>query len=116
MRTEIGGCKVSDMENLSKNLKPIYDYELAQGNEVVGVDVEAWSRCPLAIYFRDPLHVEGIVRDLPLAPTVSRWENRDTHYPLEIGYVDSESNHSISGPIPGELHPDASPHPSSAGD
>ena len=40
---------------LSKDLLPIYDYELSNGNEVIGIDEEVWTRSPLVVWFRYPL-------------------------------------------------------------
>ena len=87
------------IEKLSKNLCSIYEYELALGNEVRRVDEPAGSNCPLAVVFEQPLHFAEIAANLVLPVVVERWENRDTHYSLEAGFVCRESRHSIAGPL-----------------
>lgn len=57
---------------LSKNLVPIYEYELALGNEEAGRYENAWTKCPLEIIFKYPLHFQEIERDLILSPSVER--------------------------------------------
>jgi len=87
---------------LSKNLQPIYGYELSLGNEEVAKEELVWDSCPLAIHFLYPMHFAEIERDLGIPPTVVWWEVRDTHYMLESGYKCLETQHMISGPIEGK--------------
>ena len=87
------------IDELSKNLRNIYEYEVALGNEVLRVDEPAGSNCPLAVVFRQPLHFTEIAANLVVPAAVERWENRDTHYSLEAGFVCRESRHSIAGPL-----------------
>ena len=87
------------MQQLSDDLVLIYNYELSKGNEVLRVAENAWSECPLAIIFKYPLHFEEIAGDLKLPETVELWENRDTHYDLEKGFVCRKSQHSLAGPL-----------------
>jgi hypothetical protein len=84
---------------LSANLLAIHDYELSLGNEVVRRDEQMWSKCPLSVVFKHPLHFEEIAHDLTLPAAVERWENRDGHYDLEAGFVCKETGHSLSGPL-----------------
>ena len=83
------------IQKLSKNLRSIYDYEVGLGNEVLRVDEPAGSNCPLAVVFEQPLHFTEIAANLVLPAAVERWENRDTHYSLEAGFVCRESRHSM---------------------
>ena len=87
------------MISLSENLIPIHDYELSLGNEVLRRDENMWSKCPLDVVFKDPLHFEEIRRDLHLPTSVEYWENHDTHYDLEAGFMCKETGHSLSGPL-----------------
>jgi len=86
------------MISLSSDLMPIYQLELGLGNQVVRVDQPAGTLCPLAVIFRDPLHLEEIGNQIPLAATVSQWTNDDPHYPLETGFSSSISQHAVAGP------------------
>jgi len=89
--TKPGSIKLSD------DLEPIYQLELQLGNQVVRVDTPAGTACPLAINFRDPLHLAEIAK-LKLAPSVSQWSNADPHYPKETGYRSNTSKHALAGP------------------
>jgi hypothetical protein len=86
--------------DLSPDLRLLYEYELSLGNAVVRIDRNLWSGCPLAVIFRDPLHLDEAAAALSLPPTVTRWENRDTHYDLEAGWRCQSTRHSLSGPLP----------------
>ena len=86
---------------LSKNLAPIHDFELSLGNHELRREELMWTKTPLAIIFEQPLHFAEIAQNLLLPPSVERWENHDTHYDLEAGYVCNETGHTLSGPLPG---------------
>jgi hypothetical protein len=86
------------MQRLSPSLKPIYELELALGNEVERVDEPAGSRCPLAIVFKKPLHVTDISARLKLSEEVTEWESSDPHYPAEKGFHCARTNHVIGAP------------------
>lgn len=87
------------MTGLSQDLLPIYQLELKLGNQVERVDSPAGTLCPLAVVFREPLHLQEIAK-LHLPPSVSQWSNFDPHYSMETGYSSSVSKHAISGPMP----------------
>ena len=88
------------MAELSDDLRPIYEFEIQSGNQVVGVGSPAGTACPLAIIFRDPLHFQEISDRLDLPASVIRWDNTDSHYPIESGYLSNVSRHAIAGPTP----------------
>jgi len=83
-------------DDLSDTLKPICELEINLGNEVEGVHRDMWSNCPLSVVFKKPLHHDAIAK-LGLSG-VEYWENKDTHYSLESGYVCKTTRHSIAGP------------------
>lgn len=84
--------------DLSKKLQPIVDFEIGRGNRVERVDRPAGSNCPLAIIFVYPLDISGYTERHGLPKGVRTWENKDRHYPLEVGYFCEETHHAISGP------------------
>ena len=86
-------------ESLSLHLQPIYDMEIALGNTVNRIDEPAGSNCPLAIVFHKPLHKNAIESRLSLPASVKWWENHDTHYSIEGGYVCDETRHTVAGPL-----------------
>jgi hypothetical protein len=87
------------MSKLSEDLRPIYQFELDRGNEVVRVDKPAGTNCPYAVVFKNPLHKKGIEAELDLPASVEYWESRDPHYPKEAGYYSETTKHSVAGPI-----------------
>lgn len=93
--------KVIDMSKLSQDLLPIYQLELAMGNEVASVDEPAGTECPYAVVFKKPLHKVEIERELELPSSVRYWESRDWHFPKEAGYHSEATRHSIIGPLGG---------------
>lgn len=88
------------MTRLSDDLRPIYELEINLGNEVAGIAEPAGTECPYAVIFKNPLHKARIDSELRLAPSVSYWESRDPHYPIEAGYLSETTRHAIAGPIP----------------
>jgi len=84
---------------LSKALQVILDFELARGNTIVRIDQPAGTHCPLAVVLLKPLNIAGLKAAHSLPATVDTWENRDSHYPLEAGYVCEQSRHAIAGPL-----------------
>jgi hypothetical protein len=85
--------------NLSPNLRLLYEFELSLGNVVARIDRNLWSSCPLAIVFRDRLHMREAIERLTLAPGVARWENRDTHDGLDAGWRCATTGHALFGPM-----------------
>lgn len=87
------------IESLSDDLLPIYRLEIGFGNEVARIDEPAGSACPLAVIFRQPLHVNEIAKALTLPPSIGYWESRDGHYSMEAGYACAKTGHAIAGPL-----------------
>jgi hypothetical protein len=82
---------------LSRNLQPIFDLEKSLGNEMdYYVSNE---KCGMYIAFVRPLHRAAIEKRLVLSPALTWQQFRDPHYPLEEGYVCSETNHTVVGPL-----------------
>ena len=87
------------LQKLSKNLKPIYEAELALGNIVTRIDEPAGTNSPLAVVFKSPLHKGEISSNLTISPLVRWWESRDPHYEIEGGYACDDTRHIVSGPL-----------------
>ena len=88
------------VQDLSANLRGVLEFEVAHGNSIVRVDRPAGSQCPLAVIFAQPLGmVEFNACNNNMASGVETWENRDTHYPLEAGYICKRTRHTVAGPI-----------------
>jgi len=85
--------------NLSKNLQVILEFELARGNSIARIDPPAGTRCPLAVILSGSLDILGFRATHSFPTAVATWENRDTHYPLETGYVCEQTWHTIAGPL-----------------
>ena len=85
---------------LSEDLRPIYDLEMAKGNQVERIDEPAGTDCPLAVVFKHPLHVKEIRSELTLPSSVEYWEHYDPHYSVkaEAGYACQKTAHCIIGP------------------
>jgi hypothetical protein len=90
---------VGNFDFLSKRLRSILEYETARGNMVVRLDQPAGSRCPLAVIFERPLDIAGFTAVHGLPDGVEIWENRDSHYPLEKGYLCEQTRHALAGPL-----------------
>ena len=85
--------------NLSPFLLPLYELEIELGNCVLRVDRNAWSNCPLAVVFRNPLNFKIAMDEVEIPHCVKQWENRDPHYCIEAGWICEHSRHSLSGPL-----------------
>ena len=85
--------------DLSDNLRGVLAFELARGNAIARVDRPAGSRCPLAVILARPLDIAGFKAANGLPSGVGTWENRDSHYPIEAGYLCERTRHALAGPI-----------------
>lgn len=90
---------MNDLDYLSERLKPLVDFELLRGNEIVRVDRPAGTKCPMAVIFQKPLDFNGYKEKHGEPAGVDRWKNRDRHYPLESGYVCEKTRQAIAGPL-----------------
>ena len=84
--------------DLSPDLLPIVHFELSNGNEIARIDRPAGTACPLAVVFTRRLKLEQFRASNTLPDTIEIWENTDSHYDLERGYVSITSRHVVSGP------------------
>ena len=87
------------MPRLSSDLQPIYDLEIARGNEVSHIAEPAGTTCPYAVVFKLPLDKARILAELQLPAHVRYWESDDPHYAIEAGFYSDVSQHSIAGPL-----------------
>ena len=55
----------SPRDGLSRELWPIFDLEIALGNEVAYVAEPAGTACPYAVSFQRPLHLQAIFVGTP---------------------------------------------------
>jgi len=90
---------MTNIPDLAESLSGIMAFELARGNAIVRVDRPAGSRCPLAVIFARPLDIAGFKASHDLPSSVDTWQNRDSHYPLEAGYICERTRHAIAGPL-----------------
>jgi len=90
---------MTDIAALAESLRPVLEFELARGNTVVRVDSPAGSRCPLAVIFARPLDFAGFSSAHTLPSTVDMWQNGDSHYPIEAGYICERTRHALAGPL-----------------
>jgi hypothetical protein len=90
---------MADIPDLAKSLQGALDFELARGNTVVRIDRPAGSRCPLAVILARPLAIALFKASNGLPDGVGTWENRDSHYPLEAGYICERTRHALAGPL-----------------
>ncbi|MFT3800990.1 MAG: hypothetical protein QM766_07195 [Burkholderiaceae bacterium] len=90
---------MTSIPDLTENLSAILAFELARGNTVIRVDRPAGSRCPLAVILAQPLDIAGFKANHVLSTGVDTWENRDSHYPLEAGYICERTRHVLAGPL-----------------
>jgi hypothetical protein len=86
-------------EKLSEGLLPVYKLELSLGNVVARIDCPAGTKCPYAVILKNKINHKAIKEQLELHSSISKWENRDRHYPLESGYSCEKTRHAISGPM-----------------
>ena len=90
---------MSAVPNLSRSLQVILAFELARGNCIERIDQPAGTRCPLAVILSGPLDIAGFTATHSLPTAVDTWENHDTHYPLEAGYLCERTIQTIAGPL-----------------
>ena len=90
---------MSDISDLAKSLSAILAFELARGNTVIRVDRPAGTRCPLAVILARRLDIAGFKASHEFPDCVGTWENRDSHYPLEAGYICERTRHALAGPL-----------------
>ena len=89
---------MEDIKYLSKDLKPIVDYELKIGNEILRIDRPAGTKCPLAVILKNPFDFNGLENIYKLPSTIERWQNKDRHYDLESGYVCTKTRQALAAP------------------
>jgi hypothetical protein len=90
---------MESIPGLSTSLQPVLTFEVSRGNRVARIDRPAGSRCPLAVILERPLDFVAFRGKHALTDGVRTWENRDSHYPLEAGYVCEATGHAVVGPI-----------------
>jgi hypothetical protein len=90
---------MTDISDLAESLREILAFELARGNTVVRVDRPAGSRCSLAVILASPMDIAGFRVSHEVPSSVDTWQNRDSHYPLEAGYICERTRHALAGPL-----------------
>ena len=90
---------MAHIPDLAESLDGLLGFELARGNTVVRVDRPAGSRCPLAVILARPLDIAQFKASNRLPDGVETWENRDSHYLLEAGYICKRTRHAQAGPL-----------------
>jgi hypothetical protein len=82
-------------QQISSNLQPIYDLELALGNTVAWVHNSGPAALPLTVVFTTPLHRKMIESRITIAPPV-KWYSVGNFG----GYISEDTRQSVQGPMP----------------
>lgn len=87
------------IKELSEPLRRLVGFELMQGNVIDRVEHSAWSRCPLMVVLRDPLHFDPAREMMEIPVGIRRWENDDPRCEPQAGWVCSITLQALAGPI-----------------
>jgi len=80
-------------QELSSNLKQIYDLELTLGNQAQ-VHESSHAAFPLVVVFKEPLHRTEIESKIQIVPPVKWYSSEDT-----AGYISEDTRQSLQAPI-----------------
>lgn len=86
-------------EKLSKDLVPVFRFQLELGNSVARVDSPAGMNCPYALILKNKINHREIEKHIKLNSRIRKWKNTDPHYDRESGYFCETTNHAIACPI-----------------
>lgn len=79
------------------HLENILEYEIARGNTICQVD-DNWSSGIKVITLNGPIdseHAKALMEDNQL----KYWENHDSHYPIQKGFLCRQCNQSLASSI-----------------
>ncbi len=79
------------------HLDEIIKHELIRGNIIVSDD-DKWSSGIRVITFKDAIDIQYVDSQI-YVEQVEYWENHDSHYPIQKGYICKKCNISIASPI-----------------
>lgn len=79
------------------HLDEIIKYELSRGNTIISDD-NKWSSGIRVITFKAAFDVKYVDSNIPLE-NVEYWENHDSHYPIQKGYICKKCNLAIASPL-----------------
>jgi len=84
---------MSQSESIGAKLEAIRDAELSRGNSVTERLI-GFSKCRVIVVLKQPFHTE-----YPTGNGVHRFESRDTHYPMGVGYKDDLASAAVLAPF-----------------
>lgn len=82
---------------LCSHLKEIIEHEIANGNKVISND-NNWSLGVRVITLEKPIDTVYINKNYTFE-NLEYWENHDSHYPVQKGYMCKDCNISIASLI-----------------
>ena len=85
--------------NICKHLIAILNYEVSTGNSIVSIDNDAWTNAKLVITLKKPANNNYIDNTFKNNNSVEYWENKDTHYPVQKGYICKKCKCAIASPL-----------------
>lgn len=86
------------LQDLNTPLRKLLGYELMQGNVIERVERNRWTRCPLVVTLREPLHFKGAQEQIAVPMSICRWENNDPRFEPQAGWKCSITLQSLGGP------------------
>ena len=81
------------------HLKDILEEEIKDGNKVTQEYEDEWTNESYSVRLKRPLNKKNRDDYLAISPTISYWENKDSHYMPGKGYYCKTCKHTISGPL-----------------
>lgn len=78
-----------------EHLEVIVESELEKGNSIDKIEFDKWTNVKKVIIFGSEL----LDNEYEVDNKIEYWENRDTHYPTQNGYICKKCNCAIAFPM-----------------
>jgi hypothetical protein len=95
---------------LCEHLKPIYQFEVGRGNEILSVAVNSWSEARLVVHFKLVFNEKTIKENINISPSVLYRELRAIHQPSDKAYYCKDCKMSLSSPLEENQRDQYNPH------